>query len=191
MRTSAAERKTNETLVNVNLNIDGKGKINIDTSVKFLDHMIGELAVHSFIDLEVNARGDLKHHIVEDVAITLGEALKQALGDRKSIRRFGQAIVPMDDALALVSIDLVQRPYSDVELDLWCGQIEDMASEDIQHFIETLTSSLQFTLHVHVMRGTNNHHKVEAVFKGLALSLREAWEIDPRRKDIPSSKGKM
>jgi len=191
MRTSTIERKTNETQVKVSLNIDGKGKTNIDTSVKFLDHMICELAVHSFIDLEVKARGDLKHHIVEDVAIALGEALKQALGDRKSIRRFGQAIVPMDDALTLTSIDLIQRPYSDVELDLWCGQIEDMTSEDIQHFIETLTSSLQFTLHVHVIKGTNNHHKVEAVFKGIGLSLREAWEIDQRQKGVPSSKGKM
>ena len=191
MRTSTVDRKTNETQVKVNLNLDGTGKTDIDTNVKFLDHMIRELAVHSLIDLEVKAKGDLKHHIVEDVAITLGEALKQALGERKSIRRFGQAIVPMDDALALVSIDLVQRSYSDIELDLWCGQIEDIASEDIQHFIETLTSSLKFTLHIHVIKGTNNHHKVEAVFKGLALSLREAWKIDQRQKSIPSSKGKM
>lgn len=191
MRTSIVERKTNETQVKVNLNLEGNGKTDIDTSIKFLDHMIRELAVHSLIDLEVKAKGDLKHHIVEDVAITLGETLKQALGERKSIRRFGQAIVPMDDALALVSIDLVQRSYSDVELDLWCGQIEDVTSEDIQHFFETLTGSLRFTLHVHVVKGTNNHHKVEAAFKGLALSLREAWEIDQRQKDVPSSKGKM
>jgi imidazoleglycerol-phosphate dehydratase len=191
MRTSTVERETKETEIKISLNIDGEGKTNIDTGVKFLDHLLCELAVHSYIDLEIKARGDLNHHIVEDVAITLGEALRQALGDRKGIKRFGYSIVPMDDALALVSIDLVTRQFSDIELGLWSGQIEDMASEDIQHFIETLTNSLKFTLHVNVLKGTNNHHKVEAVFKGIALSLSEAWEVDRKRKGIPSSKGKM
>ncbi|MGD0329088.1 MAG: imidazoleglycerol-phosphate dehydratase HisB [Nitrososphaeria archaeon] len=191
MRTSTVERKTKETEIKIKLNIDGDGKTNIDTSIRFLDHLLCELAVHSYIDLEIKAKGDLSHHIVEDVAITLGEALRQALGDRNGIKRFGYSIVPMDDALALVSIDLVTRQFSDIELDLWSGQIEDMASEDIPHFIETLANSLKFTLHVNVLRGTNNHHKVEAVFKGLALSLSEAWEVDRKRKGIPSSKGKM
>ncbi len=191
MRTASVERVTSETKVEVNLNLDGEGNCSIDTGVHFLDHMLTQLAVHSRMDLIVKARGDLQHHIVEDVAITLGDAMKKALGERRQIRRFGDAIVPMDDALAIVGLDLVQRPYSDVELYLWSGKLEDMASEDILHFIDTLVHSLQFTLHISVMRGTNDHHKIEAVFKAIALSLRKAWASDLGGRSVPSSKGMM
>ncbi|MGQ9781410.1 MAG: imidazoleglycerol-phosphate dehydratase HisB [Nitrososphaeria archaeon] len=191
MRTASIERTTSETKVRVDLNLDGKGSCSIDTGVRFLDHMLTQLAVHSHMDLTVKAEGDLRHHVVEDVAIALGEAMKKGLGERKQIRRFGDAIVPMDDALAVVGLDLIQRPYADVELDLWSGKVEDMISEDISHFIETFVHSLQFTLHIWVVRGTNDHHKVEAVFKAFALSLRKAWAIDKEGRLVPSSKGKM
>lgn len=191
MRTAAINRSTKETNVKINLNLDGKGVYKISTTIKYLDHMLQQLAVHSFMDLELYAEGDLSHHIVEDVAITLGTAIKEALGDRHGIKRFGYAIVPMDETLAMVAIDLVQRPYAEIELDLSSGQIEDVYAEDVLHFLESFTTSLQFTLHVDVLRGINNHHKVEAIFKALALSLREAWSIETKREGAPSSKGKM
>lgn len=191
MRSAFVKRVTSETKVEVGLELDGEGICKVNTGVKFLDHMVTQLSVHSFMNLNLKAEGDLQHHIVEDVSITLGEAIKKALNDRKGIKRFGDAIVPMDDALVLVSLDLVQRPYADIELDLWNGKVEDVTPEDIQHFIETFVNSLQFTLHISVMNGINNHHKVEATFKALALSLRKAWCIEKRRSGPPSSKGKM
>lgn len=191
MRIGVSERITNETQVKVSVNIDGTGKCNVNTGIKFLDHMIKSLATHGIIDIDINARGDLIHHIVEDVALTLGDALKKALHDRANIRRFGFAIVPMDDALALVSVDLIQRPYSNIEIPLTNERIEDIASEDIIHFFRSLADSLQATIHVSVMKGINDHHKIEASFKALAIALRDAWTIDPRRQGPPSSKGVM
>lgn len=191
MRIGSSERITNETQIKVNVNIDGTGKCKVETGIKFLDHMIKTLATHSLIDVEISAHGDLVHHIVEDVALTLGDALKKALNNRSNIKRFGFAIVPMDDALALASVDLVMRPYSDVDLKLTSNNIEDIASEDLVHFIRSLSDSLQATIHVSVMKGINNHHKVEAAFKALALALRDSWSIDPRRHGQPSSKGVM
>ncbi|MEM3832536.1 MAG: imidazoleglycerol-phosphate dehydratase HisB [Thermoprotei archaeon] len=191
MRIGLSERTTNETQVKVKVNIDGIGKCNVNTGVKFLNHMIKSLATHGIIDIEINAQGDLVHHIVEDVALTLGDALKKALNDRAGIKRFGFAIIPMDDALALVSVDLVQRPYSDINVKLTNRRIEDIASEDIVHFLRSLADSLQATIHISVMKGTNDHHKVEAVFKALGIALKDAWTIDPRRQGAPSSKGVM
>jgi imidazoleglycerol-phosphate dehydratase len=191
MRIGSSERITNETQIKVSVNIDGTGKCKTETGIKFLDHMIKTLATHSLIDIEINARGDLVHHIVEDTALTLGDALKKALNNRSGIKRFGFAIVPMDDALALASVDLVMRPYSDIDLKLTSNNIEDIASEDLIHFIRSLSDSLQATIHVSVIKGINNHHKVEAAFKALALALRDSWSIDPRRHDQPSSKGMM
>jgi imidazoleglycerol-phosphate dehydratase len=191
MRIGSSERITNETQIKVSVNIDGTGKCKTETGIKFLDHMIKTLATHSLIDIEISARGDLVHHIVEDTALTLGDALKKALNNRSGIKRFGFAIVPMDDALALASVDLVMRPYSDIDLKLTSNNIEDIASEDLIHFIRSLSDSLQATIHVSVIKGINNHHKVEAAFKALALALRDSWSIDPRRHDQPSSKGMM
>ncbi|MGB9728598.1 MAG: imidazoleglycerol-phosphate dehydratase HisB [Thermoprotei archaeon] len=191
MRVGLSERITNETQVKVKVNIDGTGRCYVNTGIKFLDHMIKSLAIHGIIDIEINSQGDLVHHIVEDVALTLGDALKKALNDRAGIKRFGFAIVPMDDALALVSVDLVQRPYSDIDIKLVNERIEDIASEDIIHFFRSLADSLQATIHVSVMKGTNDHHKVEASFKALAVALRDAWSVDPRRQGMPSSKGVM
>ena len=191
MRIGSSERITNETQIKVSVNIDGTGKCKTETGIKFLDHMIKTLATHSLIDIEISARGDLVHHIVEDTALTLGDALKKALNNRSGIKRFGFAIVPMDDALALASVDLVMRPYSDIDLKLTSNNIEDIASEDLIHFIRSLSDSLQATIHVSVIKGINNHHNVEAAFKALALALRDSWSIDPRRHDQPSSKGMM
>ena len=191
MMIGTSERVTRETEVKVSLKINGKGTHKISTSIGFLDHMLIELAVHSLMDLEILAKGDLEHHIVEDVAITLGETLEKALGERKGIRRFGDAIVPMDDAMALAAVDLVHRSYSSVELSLRGKKIEDITSEDLVHFIQTLSGSLQATIHVQVMKGKNDHHKIEAAFKALALALREAWSSDIGREGVPSSKGKI
>lgn len=189
MRTSKLERKTRETEIAVAVNLDGSGKCSIETPISFLNHMISELTVHSLADVEVKARGDLKHHIVEDVAIVLGAAIKGALGDRAGIKRFGYAIVPMDDALALASVDLAQRAYVSIKMSLERQRVEDMACEDITHFIETLAKNIPCTLHLEILRGENVHHKIEAAFKALALSLREAWSFDERRVGSPSSKG--
>ena len=189
MREAEVQRKTSETDVRVKLNLDGKGLADIHTGVSFLDHMLNLLATHSLIDISIKARGDLSHHVIEDVAICLGEAIKKALGDFTGIRRFGYAVVPMDCSLALVAIDLSNRPYPKIDLKLEGKRIEDMASEDINHFLETLAISLRANIHVRVQYGSNDHHKVEAAFKALALSLRQAASIDPKRRGVPSSKG--
>jgi len=190
MRESEVSRKTRETEVFVKVNLDAEGKAEIDTGVAFLDHMVASLATHSLIDITAQAKGDLGHHIVEDVAICLGEALRKALGDGKGINRFGYAIVPMDCSLAFSAVDLAKRPYAKIDLKLEERIIEDMPCEDICHFLETLASSLGANLHVWVQYGVNDHHKVEAAFKALALSLKQASSIEPRRKEaVPSTKG--
>jgi imidazoleglycerol-phosphate dehydratase len=147
------------------------------------------LASHSLIDITARVKGDLKHHIVEDVAICLGEALRKALGDCEGIVRFGFAAVPMDCSLVFSAVDLVKRPYAKIDLKFRGKKIEDMPCEDIYHFLETLAFSMQANIHVWTQYGANDHHKAEAAFKALALSLRQATAIDPRRKGIPSSKG--
>ncbi|MEM0053225.1 MAG: imidazoleglycerol-phosphate dehydratase HisB [Nitrososphaeria archaeon] len=191
MRIAKLERKTMETEIAITLNLDGNGKHDIVTPLAFLNHMISELSAHSLIDIEIKAKGDLKHHIIEDVAIVLGNAIKNALGDRIGLKRFGYAIVPMDDALALASIDLVQRPYVSIKMKLDRQRIEDVACEDILHFIETFAKNIPCTLHLEILKGENAHHKIEAAFKAIALSLREAWSYDERRTGSPSSKGLM
>jgi len=182
-------RKTKETEVEVSVNLDGAGTANINTEIEFLNHMLRSLATHSLIDITVHARGDLVHHIMEDTAIGLGEAILRALGDGEGISRFGYAIVPMDCSLAFAAVDLSRRPYVKVDLKLEGKMIEDMPCENIIHFIESLAISLRANVHVWVQYGLNDHHKAEAAFKALALSLRQAVSIDPRRKGIPSSKG--
>ncbi len=189
MREAQFERKTSETEVNVRVNLDGEGKSSVKTGLKFLDHMLKTLSTHSLIDISITAKGDLKHHLVEDVAIGLGEALKSALGNREGINRFGSSMVPMDCSLAIAAIDLVKRPYSVIDLKIEGKVIEDIKTEDIYHFLKSLSSSLEANLHLQVQYGSNDHHKIEATFKALALSLRQATSIDSRRKGIPSAKG--
>ena len=189
MRTEEVYRKTKETEVKVNVNLDGEGKADADTGVPFLDHMITSLATHSMIEITAKVKGDLRHHAVEDLAIGLGEALSKALGTREGIARFGYAAAPMDCSLAFAAVDLVKRPYFKIDLKLRGKKIEDMPTEDINHFFESLATSLSANVHVFVQYGSNDHHKAEAAVKALALSLRQAVALDQRRKGVPSSKG--
>jgi imidazoleglycerol-phosphate dehydratase len=189
MRADEVYRKTRETEVHVKVNLDAEGKTDIDTGVSFLDHLLTSLATHSLIDITAKVKGELRHHAVEDLAICIGEALNKALGNREGITRFGYAAVPMDCSLAFSAVDLVKRPYSRIDLKLRGKKVEDMPSEDIYHFLETLATSLAANIHVWVEYGNNDHHKAEAAIKALALSLKQAIALDPRRKGIPSSKG--
>jgi imidazoleglycerol-phosphate dehydratase len=189
MRKDEVYRKTKETEVSVKVNLDGTGKVEVKTGVPFLDHMVTSLATHSMIDITAKVTGDLRHHSVEDLAIGLGEALSKALGTREGIARFGYAAAPMDCSLAFAAVDLVTRPYFKIDLKLRGKKIEDMPTEDINHFLESLATSLCANVHVYVQYGSNDHHKAEAAVKALALSLRQAAAIDPRRKGVPSSKG--
>ena len=189
MRTGEVYRKTKETEVQVKVNLEGEGKVSVATGVPFLDHMITSLATHSLIDITASVKGDLVHHCVEDAAIGLGEALSKALGTREGITRFGNAAAPMDCSLAFAAVDLVKRPYFKIDLKLRGKNVEDMPTEDVMHFFETFATSLGSNIHVYVEYGSNDHHKAEAAVKALALSLRQAVALDPRRKGVPSSKG--
>src|SRR5271157_454289 len=174
MRTEEVYRKTKETEVQVKVNLDGEGKANIATGVPFLDHMLTSLATHSLIDITASVKGDLVHHCVEDLAISLGEALNKALGTREGIARFGNSAAPMDCSLAFAAVDLVKRPYFKIDLKLRGKKVEEMPTEDIVHFFESFATSLQANVHVFVQYGNNDHHKAEAAVKALALSLRQA-----------------
>lgn len=189
MRIDEVYRKTRETEVTVKVDLDGEGKIEAETGIGFFDHLLTSFATHSLIDITAKVKGDLKHHKIEDLAIGLGEALNKALGNREGITRFGYAAVPMDCSLAFAAVDLVKRSYAKVDLKLRGKKIEDMPTEDIYHFLETLTAALSANVHVWVEYGSNDHHKAEAAFKALALSLKQAVALDPRRKGVPSSKG--
>jgi len=191
LRIAEVYRKTRETEVFVKVNLDSQGKADVTTGIGFLDHLLTSLATHSLIDIEAEVKGDLQHHAIEDLAICLGEALRKALGDGEGINRFGFAAVPMDCSLAFSALDLVKRPYPKIDLRVRGKKIEDMPTEDVYHFLETLASSLPANIHMRVQYGSNDHHKVEAAFKALALSLRQAVEIDPKRKGLPTSKGAM
>ena len=189
MRTEEVYRKTRETEVTVKVNLDGEGIADAKTGISFLDHMITSFATHSLINVTAKVKGDLKHHAVEDLAICLGEAINKALGTREGLARFGYAAAPMDCSLAFAAVDLVKRPYFKIDLKLRGKKVEDMAVEDINHFFESFATSLSANVHVFVQYGSNDHHKAEAAVKALALSLRQAVAMDPRRKGVPSSKG--
>jgi imidazoleglycerol-phosphate dehydratase len=189
MRTEEVYRKTRETEVTVKVNIDGEGKVTVNTGISFLDHMITSLATHSLIDIYAYVKGDLRHHAAEDLAICLGEAINKALETREGIARFGSASAPMDCSLAFAAVDLVKRPFPRIDLKLKGKKVEDMATEDISHFFESLAVSLGANVHVFTQYGRNDHHKTEAAVKALALSLKQAMAVDPRRRGVPSSKG--
>jgi len=189
MRTEEVYRKTKETEVKVSVNLDGEGKAAVNTTVPFLDHLLTSLATHSLIDITASVKGDLVHHCIEDLAIGLGEALNKALSTREGIARFGNAAAPMDCSLAFAAVDLVKRSYFKIDLKLKGKKVEEMPTEDINHFFESLATALQSNVHIFVEYGSNDHHKAEAATKALALSLRQAVAMDPRRKGVPSSKG--
>jgi imidazoleglycerol-phosphate dehydratase len=189
VRAEEIVRKTRETDVKVKVNLDGEGIAEISTGVGFFDHLLTSFATHSLIDITAKVTGDLKHHCIEDLSICLGEALSKVLGSREGIARFGWADVPMDDSLGFASVDLVKRPYAVVDLKFRGKKVEDMPTEDITHFFETLATSLCANIHVCASYGSNDHHKAEAAVKALALSMRQAVALDSRRKGVPSSKG--
>lgn len=192
MRQAEIERRTKETHIKVKVSLDGSGVAIVQTGIRFLDHMLSTLATHSLIDLEVKAEGELEHHVVEDVALALGQALNKALGDRTGIRRFGDAIVPMDDALAIAAVDLVRRPFASIQLQIERTMVEDAPREDLEHFLPSLSTSLEATVHVKVLEGRNDHHKLEAAVKAFATALGSAIAVDSRRAQVaPSSKGVM
>lgn len=192
MRRAKAKRKTAEVNISIDLDLDGKGAARTETGNRFLDHLIKTLARHSLIDIEIEAKGDLKHHLSEDVALTLGEAICKALGNKKGIRRFGSAYVPMDDSLARAAIDLGGRPYVCLDLKIQSSEIEDLKTEDIEHFFASLAQTSKSNIHVATLYGTNDHHKVEAATKALALALKEALSREPRiSRTVPSVKGEL
>jgi imidazoleglycerol-phosphate dehydratase len=191
-RRGSLERKTKETELSVTLDLDGTGRYQAGTGLGFLDHMLAQLASHGLFDLEVRARGDLEvdeHHTVEDVAIGLGQALDEALGDRRGLVRMGQAYAPLDEALAHVVVDLSGRPYAVIDVQFATPSLGAVGTDLIIHFLETLAFQARISLHARVLYGRNDHHKAEALFKALARALDAATRLDPRRQDIPSTKG--
>lgn len=194
-RTATVRRTTKESDVSVQLNLDGTGAVEVSTGVPFFDHMLGQLGKHGGFDLSVRASGDIEvdaHHTVEDTAITLGQALRQALGDKAGICRFGDALVPLDETLVRAAVDLAGRPYAvHCEPDGMAPLIGTYDTTLTRHFFETLAASAGICLHLAVLEGRNPHHIVEAQFKAFARALRAAAEPDPRRQGIPSTKGVM
>ena len=195
MRKSRVDRKTKETEIRIELDLEGSGTYKIDTSIPFLDHMLSLMSRHGLFDLKIKAKGDIEiddHHTVEDTGIVLGKALKQALGDMKGIRRYGQASVPMDECLASVSLDISGRPYLVYRVEFpKKSKLKDFDPDLIEDFLQAFVSQAGVTLHVGVSYGRNTHHIIEAVFKALGRALRQAAEIDPRVKGVPSTKGKI
>jgi imidazoleglycerol-phosphate dehydratase len=195
MRSTTLTRSTAETNVTVEINLDGTGAYDNQTGVGFFDHMLDQLARHSLIDMTIRATGDLHiddHHTVEDVGITLGQALAKALGDKRGIRRYGSCLLPMDDALVRTALDLSARPFLIWNLDLPTPKIGSFDTELVREFFQALSTHGVITLHVDMLHGINSHHIAEAAFKSVARALREAVEVDPRKaEDIPSTKGAL
>ena len=192
MRTVKIERKTKETDIKMAINLDGEGKYTIDTSIPFLDHMLSLMSKHGLVDLRIKARGDIDidfHHTVEDIGIVLGKAVKQALGDMKGITRYGQASVPMDEALASVCIDISGRPYLVYKVEFpKRSKIKNFEPDLIEDFLQAFAGSSSITLHVQSPYGRNTHHIIEAIFKALGRALKQAVSLDPRVKGVPSTK---
>lgn len=195
MRTAIITRKTAETAITVELNLDGTGQYDNQTGVGFFDHMLDQLARHSLIDMNIRAKGDLHiddHHTVEDVGIALGQALTQALGDKKGIRRYGECHLPMDDAQVRCALDLSARPFLVWNVNLPTAKIGTFDSELVREFFQALATHGGITLHIDQLHGLNSHHIAEAAFKAVARALRVAVETDPRKSDaIPSTKGAL
>ena len=195
MRTGTVNRKTNETSISVEINLDGAGVYAVATGIGFLDHMLEQLSRHSLIDLSVKAVGDLhidQHHTTEDTGIAIGEALAQALGDKRGITRFGSAYAPMDETLSRVALDISGRPYLVWKVDFRRDKLGDMDTELFKEWFGAFAQHAGITLHVENLYGENNHHIIESCFKALARALRTALAIDPRAADsVPSTKGSL
>ena len=193
MRTATIRRQTSETSIDVTVNLDGTGAYRISTGIGFFDHMLEQLSRHSLIDLDVKTVGDLhidQHHTVEDTGIAIGEAVAQALGDKRGIRRYADALSPMDETLTRVAIDISGRPFLVFKTEFSQKKLGEMDTEMFEHWFHSFAQAAGITLHVETLYGQNNHHIAESCFKGLARALRLAVEIDPRKSDaIPSTKG--
>jgi imidazoleglycerol-phosphate dehydratase len=195
MRTASLQRKTNETEISIELNLDGTGQHDISTGIGFLDHMLSHVAMHGLFDLTVKAKGDLYidvHHTVEDVALVLGSAFDQALTDRKGIVRMSSCFVPMDETLAFVAIDLSGRPYAVIEAEWGMSPVGNIPTSLFPHFLESFAITSRSNLHARILYGRDDHHKAEALFKALARALAGATQLDPRRGGVvPSTKGSL
>ena len=194
MRKAEIKRKTNETDIILGLNLDGSGKYDVNTGIGFFDHMLEGFARHGIFDLKVNCKGDLNvdtHHSAEDVGIVLGEAIKEAVGDKKGIKRYGYFILPMDEALCVCAIDLSGRPYFVFDAQFSADKIGELDSQMIREFFYAVSYSAGMNLHIRMLSGSNDHHIAEAMFKSFAKSLREAVSFDERIEDVLSTKGSL
>ncbi|HDP69866.1 MAG TPA: imidazoleglycerol-phosphate dehydratase HisB [Actinobacteria bacterium] len=193
-RNSTIKRKTKETDIQIELNVDGQGKADISTGIPFLDHMLDLMTKHGLFDLRVEAKGDLEvdaHHTVEDIGICLGQAFRAGLKDKKGIKRFGYSIVPMDEALAMISVDISGRPHLFFEAEISAEFIGNFDTSLVIEFFHAFVNHFAVTLHVKLLKGRNAHHCVEAIFKGLAKAIDMATQVDPRIEDVPSTKGQI
>lgn len=194
MRTATIHRKTNETDVSLTIDLDGQGRVDVDTGVGFLNHMLTLMASHGLMDLEAKAAGDLhidEHHTAEDVMICLGRAIDDALAERRGIVRTSHSYVPMDEALAMVVVDLGGRPYCVFDAEFATPKVGTLGTDLIFHLLETVAIHGRMNLHARVLYGRNDHHKVEGLFKALGRALYGAWRVEKRRVDVPSTKGTL
>ncbi len=193
-RIARVERKTSETDIVMTVNLDGSGRSNVQTGIGFFDHMLEGFAKHGFFDLDIKADGDLEvdcHHTVEDVGIVLGTAIKEAVGDKVGIRRFGDMILPMDDALVLCAVDLSGRPYFETDACFTADRVGELDTEVVSDFFNAVSYSAGMNIHIKVLSGRNNHHIIEAMFKAFSKALDEAVTVDPRITEILSTKGSL
>ncbi|MCI5586782.1 MAG: imidazoleglycerol-phosphate dehydratase HisB [Lachnospiraceae bacterium] len=193
-RKATVSRKTGETDITISINLDGSGKADIDTGIGFFDHMLNSFARHGLFDLTVKVKGDLEvdcHHTIEDTGIVLGQAIKEALGDKKGIIRFGDCMLPMDETLVLCALDLSGRPYLMYDLKLTTASVGGFDTEMVHEFFYAVSYSAAMNLHIKMIDGVNNHHIIEAAFKSFAKALDKAVQFDPRIKDVLSTKGSL
>lgn len=194
MRTSSIQRDTAETKIELRLNLDGEGKTTIETGIGFFDHMLTHIGKHSLSDLTVKVQGDLEvdcHHTVEDTGIVLGQAIKEAIGNKEGINRYGEAIIPMDEALVLCAIDLSGRPYVDVDTPFTVDRVGEFDTEMVEEFFRAVAVHAGMNLHIQVLRGKNNHHIIEGMYKAFAKALLMAVTMNPRIKGVASTKGML
>lgn len=193
-RQAKLERKTTEVKAKIDINLDGSGKFDIDTGIGFFNHMLAQFAKHGYFDLKIKAIGDIDidfHHTVEDVGLALGESISEALGDKRSITRFGEAFVPFDETLAFACVDLSGRPHFEFRVEIPKSKVGEFDVELAEEFFKSLTNTLKCNLHIELKYGDNLHHIIEAMFKAVGRALDKATALDTRSKDIPSTKGTL
>ena len=193
-RSASLKRETTETIIKLDLELDGTGDYEVQTGIGFFDHMLEGFSRHGFFDLKVTADGDIgvdSHHTIEDTGIVLGQAIKKALGDKKGIKRYGSVILPMDEALVLCAIDLSGRPYLVFDAEFTTDKVGDLDTEMVKEFFYAISYTTGMNLHIKVLSGSNNHHIIEGIFKAFAKSLDAAIQLDPRITDVLSTKGSL